>query len=412
MLKYILTVVCLLQVTSLQALANEAQQLQAKVAKTLPGMMLQNIKDNYAYADQKNINWACLNKQYTAKINHLNDRSDTVLFFEHLLLEFHMTLNTNIQDSYRLNSPLIVNQEKGAFIIDDYWQNQLLDSGDLVTGAKLMNINGITPEQVIKNFPTLCQDKTQVNNQQWIINKALAGQYSQPRIIELSVGGVRKTIDLDRLRYLETKRTLSIEKKGKFGVIKINNSLGKIELIQAFDQALDSFSSTQGLVLDLRNTISGGDSYIARAIIGRFIEQDQPYQKHRFEEHREGGPKVPRFWTEYVAPRSSTYKKPLVVLVNRWTGSMGEGLAIGLHGMQRAHVIGTPMAELLGAVYGYPLEDFGFGYQMPAEQLFHVDGTPRESFIPDTLVKPNAKHSDAVLAQGIQWLQQQNETKK
>jgi carboxyl-terminal processing protease len=40
-----------------------------------------------------------------------------------------------------------------------------------------------------------------------------------------------------------------------------------------------------------------------------------------------------------------------VVLVGRWTASMGEGMAIGLDAMKRATIVGTRMAGLNGAVF-------------------------------------------------------------
>ena len=390
--------------------ANKSEQLQINAQLSLQ-TMLKNIEHHYAYTEDKNIDWKCLNQKYNDKVKRLENRAEAVLFFEHLLLEFadnHMTLNTNIQESYRLNAPVFVKKKQSAFIIDDIWQTQLVDPTDLIIGAKLISINGMEPQKIIQDFPTHCLDKNQTNNQQWIINKALAGQYSKPRIIKTSTADNNQIIDLDQLQSRQTKQLLSSAINSEFGLITINNSLGQTDLIKVFDQTLDSLFSTKGLVLDLRNTINGGDSYIARAIIGRFIKANEAYQKHRFDEHRNGGPKVSRFWTEYVAPRKTLYDKPLVVLVNHWTGSMGEGLTIGLHGMQRGHVIGSEMAGLLGAVYGFQLEGMGFGYQMPAERLFHVDGTPRESFKPDIITKPNSFHEDAVLDRAIHWLKQQS----
>ncbi len=393
------------------AIASDQSQLQNKVLQAFQSM-LPNIRNHYAYAEYKKPDWACLNSNYSQQINNLNNKVDAVLFFERLLLEFadsHMTLNTNTNDSYRLSSPVVVTQHHGnqRFVIDDVWQNQLINPTELIIGAELTHINDATINEVIVNFPTLCLDKTNTNNQQWIINKTLAGQYSKPRTITIKLNDKPKNIDLDALQYKQTNGPLSSRVIDDFAVIEINNSLGQTELIHAFDQRLNQLNETRGLILDLRNTISGGDTYIARALIGRFIEHDQAYQKHRFAEQRKGGPKVTRYWTEYVTPRLPTYKKPLVVLVNRWTGSMGEGLTIGLHGMQRAHVMGTPMAGLLGAVYGFQLEGLGFGYQMPAEQLFHVDGTPRESFLPDTLTHSNSEQPDAVLNQALAWLKNQ-----
>jgi len=405
-----LTILCLLIVFNSQANTptKDFEALQESVQASLQSM-LKNMEDNYAYGKQKNINWVCLNQQYKNSIIPLESKTDVVLFFEHLLLEFadsHMTLNTNTSKSYRLNSPIFVKKHQSAFLIDDFWQTQLINSTKLTIGAELISINGKTVNEVIKNFPTHCLDKSLTGNQQWIVNKSLAGKYSESRIIQVKAGENIETIDMDQLQYQQHDNLLNTEVINKFGVIKINNSLGQTGLITAFDQAIDELKSTHGLILDLRNTINGGDSYVARAIIGRFIDRAQPYQKHRFEEHRNGGPKVPRIWTEYTSPRETIYNKPLVVLVNQWTGSMGEGLTIGLHGIQRAQIIGSQMAGLLGAVYGFQLEGTGFGYQMPSEQLFHIDNTPREMFIPDIVVKPSPDQSDAVLNEGVNWLKQ------
>ena len=65
-------------------------------------------------------------------------------------------------------------------------------------------------------------------------------------------------------------------------------------------------------------------------------------------------------WVEHVAPRGPyTYAGPIAVLVGRWTGSMGERVAIGLDGMQRATVFGSAMAGLQGATYSRSLEHTG-----------------------------------------------------
>lgn len=78
----------------------------------------------------------------------------------------------------------------------------------------------------------------------------------------------------------------------------------------------------------------------------------------------------------------------MVVLVDRWTGSMGEGIAIGLDAMQRATIVGTAMAGLRGATYGFTLRHTGIGIRVPAERLYHVRGTPREDFLPQIIVPP------------------------
>ena len=149
----------------------------------------------------------------------------------------------------------------------------------------------------------------------------------------------------------------------------------------AFDAALDSLRDTRGLIIDLRNTASGGNSSVARGILGRFVGKELPYQKHVLPaEEKETG--IRRSWLELVSPRGERYRSPVVVLVNRWTGSMGEGLAIGFDATSAGRVVGTEMARLVGATYTISLPNTGIRANVPAERLQHVNGQPREAFRP------------------------------
>jgi carboxyl-terminal processing protease len=115
--------------------------------------------------------------------------------------------------------------------------------------------------------------------------------------------------------------------------------------------------------------------------MGRLVDQMLPYQRHELvSEFRSSG--IRRVWDEYVAPRGSPFLKPIVVLVGRWTGSMGEGLAIGLNATRGAVVLGQPMAHLLGANGEALLPHSKIVVRVPTEKLFHIDGTPREAIVP------------------------------
>src|SRR6266536_2669681 len=75
-----------------------------------------------------------------------------------------------------------------------------------------------------------------------------------------------------------------------------------------------------------------------------------------------------------------------IVLVNRWTASMGEGIAIGLDGMKRATIVGTRMAGLNGGIFNLQLPQTKIGVTYAGERLNHINGTPRENFVPPVLV--------------------------
>lgn len=170
----------------------------------------------------------------------------------------------------------------------------------------------------------------------------------------------------------------------------------------AFDQALSQLRGCKGLILDLRDVPSGGESSIALGILGRFVTRLLPYQRHRIPNY--GQADVERNWIELVAPRGPfTYNAPVVVLVNHWTGSMGEGIAIGFDAMQRAIVVGTPMAHLAGAVSDDKLPKTGVDVAYATEQIFHVDGTPRQDWFPPVLVTipVGGSDNDPILTKGL-----------
>jgi carboxyl-terminal processing protease len=225
----------------------------------------------------------------------------------------------------------------------------------------------------------------------WALRAVLAGHHDAPVRLEVSAGSARRMFEFIPGQTESPGRPLSAARlAGDLGYIRIHNSLGDGGTVAAFDSALATLGDTRGLILDLRDTPGGGNTVVARGIMSRFITSEMPYQKHELvEEERAYG--VRRLWVEYVAPRGSDpYRAPVVVLVGRWTGSMGEGLAIGMDGIGRATIVGTRMAGLLGANYERLLPNSGIVVRIPAEKLYHVDGTPREEFVPEIVVQPEA----------------------
>ena len=65
------------------------------------------------------------------------------------------------------------------------------------------------------------------------------------------------------------------------------------------------------------------------------------------------------------------------------------------------------MAGLAGAVYGRTLEHTGIPVRVPAERLYHVDGTPRETFVPRFRIEPTSSAEDTVLEAALQWMRRQ-----
>ncbi len=168
-------------------------------------------------------------------------------------------------------------------------------------------------------------------------------------------------------------------------VLTAHNGLLEDGWRAAVDRVLADVSPT-GVVLDLRDTPGGGNTLNARALLGRFVSEQTGYQRHSVPsiERRTG---VRRAWLEEVAPlEPSLAGVPVAVIVGRWTGSMGEGTAIGFQAAADATIVGTQMAQLRGAITDLVMPNTGWVVKLPTEALFHVDRTPREDVVPDILV--------------------------
>ncbi|UNY99847.1 S41 family peptidase [Zhouia spongiae] len=379
---------------------------QVKIKEDL-NEILNNLSQYYVYLQEKNVDLNCIRASYEKQIPNIQTDEQTVLFFEYLLNEFydsHLILNTNRNSSFRLYSPIYVTIKKGKPIVSNVWQSQLENIGQNIIGAELLKVNGTAINTVIEQFPTHCSNKKSKNVREWIVNKILAGRYNQPRILTLKSESNIIEIDLNKLQIKPTTELLTSTIENGIGIIRINNALGNNSLINQFDNALENLMSTKGLIIDLRNTVDGGNSYVARGIMSRFIKETKPYQKHWTVEQYDGNPKIERSWTEYVSPRKEQYKNPVVILVGRWTGSMGEGLAIGFEGMERAEIVGSEMERLAGEMSGFSFKNQTFGYRLSTAKLFHVNGTPREQYVPTNYVKQSTSEKDETLEKGIELI--------
>ena len=407
-------IIILLTLSFLNCYAQSNQIDKNKIKEDL-AEIINDISKNYVYLEEKNIDLNCIREYYEKQILSIETEEQTVLFFEYLLGEFydsHLILNTNRKSSFRLFSPIYATIEKRNPIISNVWQTQIENLDQNIIGAEILKINGIDFTKAIEQFPTHCNDKSSQKVREWIVNKILAGRYNQPRVLTLKLENNNTVeFDLDKVKIKQTTKLLTSTIENDIGIIIINNSLGNSSLINEFDKTLDKLINTKGLIIDLRNTVDGGDSYIARGIMGRFINEPKPYQKHLTTEQYDGSPIIERSWIEYVSPRGKQYKKSIIVLVGRWTGSMGEGLAIGFDGMKRAEIVGTEMERLAGEMNGFSFKHQNYSYRLSIAKLYHVNGTQRDKYIPANYVKQTTLEKDEILDKGIYLLtSSQNQT--
>lgn len=374
----------------------------------------QSINDNYAYFDKKQTDWNKVREIYEARAAQSKTKREFVRILELALRELydnHAQLNVNLPDSSRLvpsNADIWAKWQNGKAIITDLRNGFGAEKSGLKVGMEIVNFNGQPIAEAIQPFVGKSLKQVDENVKNWALVTLLAGNHETKRIVEAGEKGVVKKYEPDEPQSL--LENISYSKKLEFrtiennvGYIKINNSLGDNELIGLFDDALENLKNTKGLILDLRETPGGGNSTVGRAILSRFVKKEKIFQKHSLPaDERESG--VQRSWFEIVSPRGLLYEKPLVVLVNRWTGSMGEGIAVGFDGMKRAAIVGTEMAGLNGALQTVELPNTKIRFSFPFEKIFHINGQPRENFKPGVLVREFGFQNDQILEVGIREL--------
>ncbi|HKC63149.1 MAG TPA: S41 family peptidase, partial [Pyrinomonadaceae bacterium] len=349
------------------------------------------LRDNYAYFDKKETDWNKVRELYRPMLAGVKSRGDFVALLERVLDELydnHTSLNTNLKTSTRLvptgidlwaewrGKPAVITELRSGFSAEQ---------AGLKVGMEIISINGVpTAEAVARRLPKSLK-ATDDEARNWSLRAVLAGTHDKLRVVAAkNLKGVVRVYQLDlptQTAVDNYRYTPKVEWKmlpGRIGYIKINDLIST-EIVAEFDSALDGVRSSRGLILDLRDIPRGGNTDVAEPIMGRLIDRRMGYQQV-----------VPLHAPAYikeVSPRGDwTYKAPIVVLVNRWTASMGEGMAIGLDGMHRATIVGTRMAGLNGGIFNLQLPQTKIGVSYAGEKLNHINGTPRENFAPPVMV--------------------------
>jgi C-terminal processing protease CtpA/Prc len=379
------------------------------------------INDQYCYFNKKQTDWENVRRIYTPMVDTVKSRSAFVGIIEKVLYELydhHCGLNTNTDVSRRLvptGTDLWAEYVDGKPIIIEVRKGSGAESVGMKAGMQIIAINNVPVEEAVAAFlpKSLKHGDPEANN--FALRLALAGNHIDARKFATKAGAISKDFSPDQqgmlLDHIAYKGMVDTKKYGNIGYIRINNCLFDDGLVHIFDSVMLSLQNTQGLILDLRETPSGGNSSVARAILGWFINKEMFYQKHEyFAEEKETG--IKRSWVEIVSPRvNKYYSKPLVVLVNHWTGSIAEAITIGFQAFHRPNttIIGTEMARLNGAVYSFQMPNTGIGFSLTAERLYTVDGQPRENFTPPVTVdvRKTSAATDPFINAGIQRIQKQ-----
>lgn len=347
------------------------------------------INDNYAYLERLPGSRYTLSDKLRLEAEAVKDGGTLVRFSERaltLLADHHAITGSSRKDSWGVfpsYGDLWLEQRGRRFVITSVRMGSPAEGAGIRKGDELIAVEGIPIDKAVADFWADLGAPGGRERNAYAARVLAAGRRDRPRRLSVRQAGRVRSLELPNLYAVPTvdRPPVVLSSAASHHVIRFNDSLGDDATIAAFDQAMSRVPANKPLIIDLTDTPSGGNTVVARAILGWFVSRPTPYQVHRLiGEERETG--IPRQWIEQVLPRPSKHRDRLpTVRVGRWTGSMGEGLAIAFDSLG-ARVEGEPMAGLLGAIYDYRLDRSGQVIKLPAERLMAVNGVPREQFRP------------------------------
>lgn len=282
------------------------------------------------------------------------------------------------------------------------------DSVGLHPGMEVATIGGVPVGDAVARMLRRSR-QADPRARDWALRRLLAGPWSGTLSVGIRAGAAVRAFDLVRSDEPPASTPPLIARRigesRDLGYLRLKNNLSDPGLVFHFDAALLHLKDTKALLLDLRETGSGGAPAVAEAIAARFVAAETPWLVRSPARTKGAVPAAP----VRIAPRGNfAYGGPVAVLVDRWTAGEGESLAIGLEAAVRATLIGTPMAGLRGDPREVKLPASGIALRFPAARVFHLNGTPREAVrpaLPVDLAAPSGGPGDPILYQGLKFLE-------
>lgn len=348
------------------------------------------VVENYAYPDHWPGGVLPDSPALAAERAAVHDRDSLLHYAENRiasLADHHAITGGSFKDSWAIvptYADLWIVRRGDGYVVDAVKPDTPAAAAGVAVGDGLSAIGGVRTAQAVADFWQAIGLAVTPERADYAARVLAAGRRDRARVLTITHDGVARTLTLPSLYAVarDAPPVRVVDGAGKAPTrIVIDNSLGDQATIAAFDAAMARIAPNDTVIVDVSNTPSGGNTSVARAIMGWFVRTPTGYQVHNLPaEERETG--IARQWVEQVLPRRGKYHPgKVIVRVGRWTGSMGEGIAIGFREIG-AEVCGGLMAQLRGAVYDFSLPSSGMVVKLPAERLTAPDGAPREVFNP------------------------------
>jgi carboxyl-terminal processing protease len=367
------------------------------------------IDRGYAYFDRNRPKWRRARATWRPRALAAKTRDGFVHALEGALEQLrddHVTISERSADSRRVpeDADIWARWRDGAAVVEAVRTFGDADVAGLTPGARITRVGGVPVDKLVRERWGVAPTSS-AEDRDWALRHALAGPRNGPLRLEVAAQGGSHAVEIERTAGKSANGPPLIGRRmgerRDLGYIRIKQAWGDAQLFQQFDGALNYLKDTRALILDLRDLSGPGSRAATLAILGRFASGPAPWQMRQ----APGSAPV----TDAISPaKGFSYRKPLVVLVDRWTAGEAEALAAGLLAVAKARIVGTPMAGLRGELRHARLPNSGLVVSYPAERTFLVDGTPRELLRPHVgidLAAPSGGPGDPILYQALKLLE-------
>ncbi len=323
-------------------------------------ILAEAIDKNYSFFVHKNIDWPEVTKTYRQKIEAATTNSEfysLIYRFVRELKDAHSWLCNYKQKtelggfSPHLHTRLI----EGKLVATDVLKDFEAYASGLRTGAIITHINGMSVKEKIESNRRLMR---MYSSERALLEEACRQILLGPKGSTVSIVFIAPGEKLPKIARLKRSTSLKKEKIIKpnfpvnknnyiwdsvhpsgFGYIRILSFLGKEEITDGFDRALERLKNTPGLIIDVREN-PGGLGVAQPRIIGRLIASHTKVDIV----YRKNGPGHEDFSRkeEYFDPTGDwQYTKPIALLTNAITGSASDLFVCRMAGTGRPITVGS-----------------------------------------------------------------------
>ena len=288
------------------------------------------VRDSYAFLPMKATDWNAVISALMPRARAARDHTAWLHLLEEALdalYDGHAQLNTNAPDFWRpVPYGLWVQPHSGRYVVTAVQRGSLPERTGVRPGDELVAIDGVSVSQLYQSRRPRFLTRADPVADEWALASAVAGRHNSR--YELLIRRAGRESVLRPGGTTPARDDVEWKRLGNdIGLIAIS-TFAPSGVVPAFDRALEALRNTRGLIVDVRSN-TGGDTAIARPIIGRLITARKQYAWTTSRDGPGLGPRRP----EFVDARGPwTYSAPVVVVVDRFSVSMAEGFAMALSG--------------------------------------------------------------------------------